>query len=112
MADTYTLLIWEEIPENTRLALIPNDALDDEDRRVLRAAHGKYINSTGVSKEDLVVLDCLNNALCPKDEYLSDEHPKGSKWAMRWHAYLKADEDSNPIEGENITYVYRAGFIL
>jgi len=107
---TYTLLIWEEIPESIKLVLIPNDVLGKNDLKIFRQVHGKYINSTETSKADEKALDRINNALCSVPEHLGKDHPIGSKWAMRFKDYIRPNEV--PIEDENITRVFRMGFFL
>ena len=107
---TFTLLIWEEVPETTKVVLIPNETLDEGDRAVLRTAHGHLINSVGLTPEQNRALDCLNNALCLKEEYLGPEHPVGTRWAMRWKDFIH--DQKTPIEGKMISAAYIAGFIM
>ena len=40
----YTLLVYEEVPENLRMFLIPSDVAEKY-RSFLEQAHGHYINS-------------------------------------------------------------------
>ena len=111
MAKTYTLLMWEEVPEDTKLFLLPNDTIDDEALQVLRKANGKYINHVDATKADLDALNCIGNAVCSTAEYLDDDHPVGSKWALRWTGCLH-EEGTGPIEGKTITAVFCAGILV
>jgi hypothetical protein len=108
---TYTLLIWEEIPENTRLVVIPNNTLDESDLKVLTKAHGKYINNED-DPESYKALNCINNALCQNAEHLDKEHPVGSKWAQRWKDHYSREGEFPPVLDKIITRVYLCGFIL
>lgn len=65
---TYTLLIWEEIPENTSLYLIPNNILSEEQAALLKDANGKVINCN----DQCDSLDFLNVALV-EEKYKDDE---------------------------------------
>lgn len=110
MAKTYTLLIWEEIPESTKLVLIPNDTLDASDIDALRKSNGKFINHDVYPDDVRDALNCLSDALCSKAEHLSDKNPAGSKWALRWKDCIQ--DDAKPIEGKPITTVFLSGFCL
>jgi hypothetical protein len=108
---TYTLLIWEEIPETTHFVLIPNTDLDAEDLSVLRQAHGCFIDGLTETETQRKALDYLNAALAMNPECLPESHPEGSKWAMRWTKYVRDAHDS-PIEEKIITHVFLSGFVL
>jgi hypothetical protein len=44
---SHTLLIWEMIPEETQLFLIPNEEVEKDDRlELMRMAHNKFINNS------------------------------------------------------------------
>ena len=107
--NTYTLLIWEMVPDSTMLALIPNEDLTSDDIDTLRAAHGHYIN-TDVSAVAGDALDAINNALCKNPQSLSEDHPEGSYWAMKFKDYLVDAKD--PVEGKVVTRVVLCGFVL
>lgn len=109
MPNSHTLLIWEEVPESTKLYLIPNKAIDGDSRMYLHLAHGHYINAK-VSEEAELALLCINAALVENPEHLHDEHPPGSKWAQRWVAYKQ--DPKTALLDVHITHVYRCGFLL
>lgn len=108
---TYTCLIWEEVPENTKLYLIPNDQLDDGDHAILTVAQGNFINAINQTPEQNEALTCVANALCEKEEFLDEEHLKGTKWAMRFVSFKK-DITNSPITGVLVDRIYHCGFLL
>lgn len=108
--ETFTLIIWEEVPEETSLYLIPDSILNNEDREVLKVSHGNYINHTKSTDEQEKALDCLSNAFCREPKYLGEDHPVGSRWAMRFIDY-KLEGDALEIN-KYITKVIRCGFLL
>lgn len=110
-----TMIIWEEVPENTKLYVIPNDMISDSDREVIQKCQGHYINFNNYDESVNEALNCLCNALSPIDKpgYLAPDH---LDWACRYSMYMMCgnDRESNykPIEGVNITHVYLCGFIM
>jgi NADH:ubiquinone oxidoreductase subunit len=113
---TYILLIWEEIPERTRLVLIPGSEWSEELRDVLRSVNAKYMNGTEMSAEESRNISILSNALCTKAEYMDSEvDPRwnGKFVPYVWGGYEEEEEtDPKPIEGKIITAVYRTGWFL
>jgi len=107
---TFTLLIWEEVPENVSLYLIPNDDLTPEDVGILHKAHNNYINSVHTVARAGHALDAISNALCENPKYLGDEHPIGSRYACAWGKYKQSPD--LPIQNTMITSVIRCGFLL
>lgn len=105
----YVLIVWEEVPETTKLVLVPRDTLDETDMAILRTAAGAYIN-TDISPDQHRAVDCINAALCTKPEHLADEHPAGSKWAMRWKGHARAID--TPITDVTVTTVIVCGFLM
>lgn len=100
---TYTLLVWEEIPENTKMFMIPNE-IADKYRNYLEEAHNRYINIDETNDG----MNFLNYALAKE------------KWAegypMEEHTGVFADYEvnfkNNPISNVQITFVYHSGFCL
>lgn len=105
---TFTLLIWEEIPESIKLYVIPDANLDDDDRKVLEAVQGNYINEVGLTDEEHDALNCINAALTENPEHLPKEHPADSKWACRFQDYK---QEMGPL-GVVISRVVQCGFLL
>jgi hypothetical protein len=104
---TFTLLIYEEVPENTNLYLIPNEVANSY-RGHLREAHGRYINADQSNDG----MQFLSNALGePRD---SDEHWKDIAGVLREYKVAKQDKDGNmpQITGVVVTDVCISGFIL
>lgn len=105
---TFTLLVWEEVPEALNFYLIPDDNLDDEDREVLALVQGCYINSTSTSAEQDDALDCINAALTENPKFLPPRHPQGSKWACRFKDYKR---EAGPLN-VCVSAIVKCGFFL
>jgi hypothetical protein len=104
---TYTLLIWESVPENTTLYLIPDDEITRDQRMHLREADGKLTNCD----DGCDGLDFLNAALSPKPEYCADESP--AEIRCIWHKYKVAERgETFGDRGVSIKHVYMTGFAL
>jgi len=100
-----TLLIWENIPEDSSMYLIPNEVADPI-RHHLKAAAGHYINSAmELSEETEMGLQYVNTAL-NKKEYAK---PGLEDIAESLTSYKV---ESGAIEGKVITSVYQMGFLL
>lgn len=112
--ETYTLLVWEEIPERGKLAIIPNDVLTEADFVVFRQADGHMMNSVGIGPEVEAAIYKLTNALYTVEHHLSSDHPMGSRWAMRFKDYIIESGNGVKvcIEDKIITRVYRTGWYL
>lgn len=115
---TYTLLVWEEVPEKTTMVLIDNATLTDEDHAVLTKAHNCYINGD-LTEEEEAAACCVGAALCTDPEYLDEDHPVGSRWAMRFKDCERDGDGDDDGErgkprfiGKTITHVYRSGFLM
>lgn len=110
---TFTLLIWEEIPETTRLVLLPNSELKEEDVVLLRAVHRHYMNATGTEKTHEDAIEKLTNALYEDADHVYEAY-KGTMWDQRFTKYI-VDNDkggASAIEGVIITNVYRTGWYI
>ena len=98
---SYALLIWEEVPEETKLYLIPNEVAEKYES-FLKDAHNNLINTVGW--EEHPGLFFLNTAL-------GDEVPEpGYEEHLGVLRQYKVDT-ADPLT-ENITKVYLSGFIL
>lgn len=108
----FTLLIYENIPENTNLYLIPNEMLTTQQLDLMKQANGKYANSDE-ENDDMAF---LNAALCDTPEYLAEDAPDYALDLNRvgvFVQYLVGERGvENPIEGVNITRVFMSGFVL
>jgi hypothetical protein len=103
MDNTFSLVIWEIVPDDTNLYLIPNNVITDDLRRVLEGAHGKFINQD----DDVEDTDKLQYALMDADPTYEIEH---KEYLGLFVDYCVSDK-SKPIVA-NITHVYLTGFIL
>ena len=98
---THSLVIYEMVPEETRLFLLPN-AVADLYRDFLTQAHNKFVNNDEMNEG----MHFLMAATSPKMEYV-DEDMKDV--GCIFHQYLLVNE--LPFEG-TITHVYVTGFCL
>lgn len=96
-----TLLIWDQVPEESDIYVIedPPEWLDK--------CHGLYINGGEMSKEQDALMHRLNDALCETIEYCGNSD---DELATKWSG-LKADKD-NPLIFEGPIKVVRAGFVM
>lgn len=95
-----TLLVWEEVPENTRMFLIP-DEVAQKHRDFLDEAHNCLINQ-----------DEMNDGLRFLNTALSNETPE--KGFEEYQGIFKEYEVKlgSPLRDQNITAVYFSGFVL
>lgn len=125
----YSLLIWQEVPENIKLYLIPNDEIDPEARKVLETVHGYYINASNTNKEIEEALSLVDCALVSSGERKQYEEEGGDafgsrgvfdseeqvpeRWKGCWGDYKVFDEQSKreQVNG-TITNVYVSGFLM
>lgn len=97
---THTLLIWEMIPEETRLYLIP-DEVAEKYTKYLKEAHNHLINR-----------DKMNDGLRFLNTALGTEDPeKGFEDSVGVFAAYKVDKQY-ALTDQHITAVYHSGFIL
>lgn len=98
----FTLLIWEEVPEEIKMYLIGNEVAAKYEE-FLKDAHGNYINT--VDWEEHPGLFFLNTAL-------GEEAPEeGFEEHLGVLRQYKVDHKA-PLLNQNITAVYASGFIL
>jgi hypothetical protein len=99
---TYTLIIWQEIPENCKLYLVPNELITPEHAQLIAEANGKIINAD----DDCDGLLFLNAAI---SEVQFDED-------LQFHEqcglYVNLEVDALSIKNVKITSVCLTGFLL
>jgi hypothetical protein len=100
-----TLLIWEEVPETTKLYVIPNQVAD-EYRPHFDDAHNHMINQQGWENNNGLLF--LNTALSDAPDGIAE---KGFEQYLGIFAKYKVSIDS-PLKDQNITAVYHSGFLL
>lgn len=98
------LLIWEEVPEDTKLYVIPNDVAEKY-RHYLTEAHGNMINHTGWENNKGLLF--LNTALADQGDGVAE---KGFEEYLGIFARYKVSLES-PLKNQNITTVYHSGFL-
>lgn len=106
----FTLILWEEVPENLTLYLVPDEGLTPEDEELLLLTHGHLINASDVPEDVGVALDTLSDALTDRDDCLSERNPPGSRWAKRFAKY-KIEGGRLP-EGTLISKVIKTGYYM
>lgn len=99
---TYTLIIWEEIPEQTKLFIIPNEVADKY-RHFLDQAHNTYININEMNDG----LCFLNYAVNKNNDNEEEEDNKHKNLFLQYQINYDM-----PLINQNITYVYHSGFVL
>jgi len=97
----HTLVIWQNIPEETKLYLIPDDEISTEQRKLLKEANGKFINSDPCCEG----LDFVNAAFS-EDEF--EDHP----FADQACCFASYETSSNRIKDVLITSVCVTGIFL
>jgi len=102
-----TLLVWEEIPEDRRFYLIPNEIVSKY-QEFFDAAHNKYINCD----EDNEGMRFLNNALSAEKTDAEEGWDDGDFNQYRGVLREYQVPTEQPVRGEVITDVYLSGFAL
>ena len=103
---TYTLLIWEEIPENNAedpsalLFMIPNEEAEPY-RHYLTEAHGNYLNCS----ENNIGIEFVAQAVS------TDSHENGMDEYIGIFKPYQIDK-AKPIEDTFITHVYHSGWVM
>lgn len=121
----YTVLVYEEIPENSSIYLIPNEEVEKDNRwQLMRLAHQKFINQDE-SNEGMRFLShaLVDEKHIDEDEYFDDgytNYPGGERILERepapreWRCvFAKYRQDADKvIEGVTVTRVIVSGFHL
>jgi hypothetical protein len=115
--ETFTLLIWKEIPEFTKLFLIPNSVLHSTDGllNILKIAHGKYGNSTLTNQMQADAIWSLYEILSTKSLYFDEN--TSTKYAGLLSDFMIdngeiTQDPPSPLEGKIITSIYKSGYFL
>lgn len=107
--ETYVLLVWEEVPDDTRLYFIPQEEANKYEN-YLREAHNCFINVDDMNDG----LRFLNVALANPVHGVSE--PGFEQYLGIWHNYDRytraTNEGASPITNHTITAVYVSGFYL
>jgi hypothetical protein len=62
----YTLLIYESIPEQTQLFLLPNDTLTEDDENILARAHGTICGVVDADEEGEEAVNVIEDLISEK----------------------------------------------
>jgi len=119
-----TLVIWEEVPETTKLFLIPDSEITPEIEGYLTLAHGRYTNSDDENEG----LDFLNAAFTAEKHRVEQkaltkkEKDMGFtpmsdfyfKYQCRWAKFEIETETGEPINTttDPVKRVVISGFIM
>jgi hypothetical protein len=99
---SYHLLIWQLVPEEVKLYMIPSH-IGEEYTSYLEQAHGKLINGNEMNPG----LQFLNTALSEEKGFAEAGFEKYEGIFVEYEADTK-----EPISHNRITRVYLSGFIL
>ena len=124
----YVTLIWEELPENVSYYVIPSEAIDKVDLKMLKACHNNWINSVAVdsSRADKDTVDRallrINNLLVdPTLEWLNDKYRDDQADSCgltreefdavlgKWHDFKLDTESPRTLPRSRL---YRSGFLM
>lgn len=108
---TFTLLVYSNIPEDTNLYLIPNSDITDEQLSFLKEAHNKLVNGD----DNNTGMEFLMAALTKENnrQYFDESIPE--EWRCVWTKHeVNKEVYLNPTNllGGVITQVFVSGFIL
>lgn len=99
--ETLTLIVYELIPENTKLFLVPNSEITAKQREWLKESHNKFANCDDYTD----ALQFLNAAINKEGADEGFESFQGC-----FLPYEQGKDD--PITNVQITSVYLTGFVL
>lgn len=101
-----TLLIWDQVPEESDLYLLP-DAPD-----WLVKVHGKYINAGGPlepNEEQDKLLSRVSDAVCKNPDYYMNPE---DELAGVWVGHLLLDDPNGGMSTDGPVKIVRCGFFL
>lgn len=119
---TQTLLVYENVPEETNLYLIPNRVFAEHPDwiEMMRMAHGKFVNQSGVEYND--GMSFLSAALTSSEHIDNDEYffdgdalsREGNRMKKEWRCVLDKYKvaKGDRIQLTNINEVILSGFIM
>lgn len=99
---TYTLIIWQLIPEDCKLYLVPNELISPEHAQLIAEANGKLINAD----DDCDGLLFLNAA------FSEEQFDEDLQFHEQCGVYVDLEVDALSIKNVKITSVCLAGFVL
>lgn len=105
--ESYTLLVYSNLPEDVHLYLIPNDEITTEHLLLLMEANDKLVNNDDLNPG----MEFLMAALTVEAKDCNPDVPK--EWHCIWNKYKVGKV---PLVDSNlhapITRVFKSGFIL
>jgi hypothetical protein len=122
----YVTLIWEELPEDVKIFVIPREDIEKEDLLTLRTCHNNYLGSVSAdtsraTKEevDVALVRLLNMLTDPEAEWISDKYKADQAEQLdasleeleeilgKWHKHLL---DRNGPRTLPRSKMYRSGY--
>lgn len=103
--DGHTLVIFNQYYEGLRFYLVPNDVINDADRKFMRTLSGAVIGLTDLSEEEGGEVTCLQSWLTDHPEHYEGAAPAAE--LGRWSRY---ETDQAFIQAD-ITEVIITGFV-
>lgn len=104
--ETYTLLIWQLIPESTSFYLIPNEEVS-EHRDHFTDAHGRFLNSDAETDGMRFVASAISSK---EDDDIQYAYEEFEEHIGKYAQYIQCSD--SPITNKHITHVYMTGFLL
>lgn len=109
----YVLVLFEGIPDENYVGIIPSDELDEKIRKALDILDGEVVNGNfDLSKEEnLNVLDLVQDAFFNSKEYCTG---KNTEYDCRYFSYMETYPRFKKINIENILVekIYRLAQFL
>lgn len=113
---TYTLLIFEQVPESTELYLVPNTAALQPLFEAMKVADGHFVNSSENDDTQEEALGVLSWGLMTFEHHdEANERAEAAEAGMNPSLVgaLAEFKTETPIQPDGvITRIYRAGFLL
>lgn len=109
---SYTLLVYELIPECTKVYLIPNREIDEEALQVLTLCNYRYLEADDYSGEAYDALNAMNSALSNNPDAVAPKF-KGTRWDRCWakHEHMLKEGVLFPLIVPVTRFVH-TGFML
>lgn len=118
--NTYTLLIWEEIPETLKLFLIPDDIILEDHRRALECINEKLMNSDKFSQKEEMLHAFVSVAILDEKsrgdftfwENVAWNDELVARWVCRFSPYrVKMNETVTRVD-KTISFIYHSGHVM
>lgn len=99
-----TLVIWEEVPETTKLYVIPNNLLTEERLELLQQCAGTFVNTDSEKEATIWLMETLTE----EREYCTNESVPESEKCI----FAQYKIDAKEVIIADISRVVLSGFML